>query len=102
MTPTDGKSIITVFCKNEEVTLVFVMPRDETIKSNANIKTLTKLSRRFHTVRLQRNPPELLLLHDNAHWHTSLKAQEAIAKLGSTVFCHPLCNHIWFPPLFIL
>lgn len=88
-TPSAGKVMITVFWDIEGVILVDVMPRGETINSQAYIKTLKKLNQRFRRVRPHKNPADLLLLHDNARPHTSLATREAITKLGWTVLPHP-------------
>jgi histone-lysine N-methyltransferase SETMAR len=37
----------------------------------------------------KRNPGDMLIQHDNACPHTSLRTQEAIAKFGWTVLPHP-------------
>jgi hypothetical protein len=84
-TPSAGKVMITVFWDIDGVILVDVMARCETINSDAYIKTLKKLKQRYRRVRLNRNPGDMLIQHDNARPHTSLRTQEAIAKFGWTV-----------------
>ena len=69
--------------------LVDVMARGETINSDSYIKTLQKLKQRYWRVRPNRNPGDMLIQHDNAHPHSSLQTQEAIAKFGWTVLPHP-------------
>jgi histone-lysine N-methyltransferase SETMAR len=71
------------------VILVDVMARGETINSDAYIKTLQKLKESYRRVRPNRIPGGLLIQHDNARTHTSLRTQEAITKFGWTVLPHP-------------
>ena len=82
-TPSAGKLMITVFWDTDGVILVDVMARGETINSNAYTKT-QKLKQRYWRVRPNTNPGGMLIQHDNAHPHTSLRTQEAIAKFGWT------------------
>jgi hypothetical protein len=42
--------------------------------------TLTELGKRIKRFRTQKNPPEILLKHDSARPHRSLKTQEAITS----------------------
>jgi histone-lysine N-methyltransferase SETMAR len=88
-TPSAGKVMITVFWDIGGVILVDVMARGETISSDAYIKTLKKPKRRYRQMRPNRNPGYMLIQHDNARPHTSLRTQEAIAKFGWTVHPHP-------------
>jgi len=88
-TPSARKVMITVFWDIDGVILVDVMARGETINLNVCIKTLQKLKQRYRRVRPNRNPVDMLIQHDNAHPHTSLRTQEAIAKFGWTVLPHP-------------
>jgi histone-lysine N-methyltransferase SETMAR len=55
----------------------------------AYIKTLTELGKHLRQVWPHKNPTEILLQHDNARPHTSLKTWEAITKFGWTVLHHP-------------
>ena len=87
--PSAGKVMITAFWDIDGVILVDVMTRGETINSEAYIKTLTKLKKRFRRVRPNKTSAELLLQHDNARPHTSQKTREAVTKLGWTVLPHP-------------
>jgi histone-lysine N-methyltransferase SETMAR len=64
---------------------VDVMPRGATINSEAYINTLNKLKKCFQRVRPGKNPAEMLLQHDNARPHTSLRTREHITKMGWTV-----------------
>jgi histone-lysine N-methyltransferase SETMAR len=70
------------------VILVDVMARGETINSDAYINTLQKLKKRYRRVRPNRNPGDMLIQHDNARPHTSLRTQEAIAKFIWNVLPH--------------
>jgi len=88
-TPSARKVMITVFWDIDGVILVDVMARCETINLNACIKALQKLKQRYRRVLPNRNPGDMLIQHDNAHPHTSLRTQEAIAKFGWTVLPHP-------------
>jgi len=72
--------------------LVDVMARGETI--NSDVKTLQKLKQRYRQVRSNRNPGDMLIQHDNARPHTSLRTQEAIVKFGWT--CSPI------PPIVLI
>jgi histone-lysine N-methyltransferase SETMAR len=48
-----------------------------------------KLKQCYQRVRPNRNAGDMLIQHDNARPHTSLRSQEAIAKFGWTVLPHP-------------
>ena len=78
--------MITVFWHIDGVILVDVMARGEKINSDAYIKTLQKLKQR---ARPNMNPGGMLIQHNNARPHTSLRTQEAITKFGWTVLPHP-------------
>jgi hypothetical protein len=47
MSSSAGKFMITVICGCEGVVLVHVMPRDDTVNSNACTRTLTELAMHF-------------------------------------------------------
>lgn len=55
---------------NKGVILMDVMLRGTTINSQAHIRALTKMNRRFRRVRPHENPVELLLLHTMRSGHT--------------------------------
>jgi histone-lysine N-methyltransferase SETMAR len=78
----------TVFWNAEGVILVDIMPRGQTINSDLYIQTLKKLQKHLRRVQPHKNVFEILLQHNNAQPHTSLKTQEAITKLGWTVLPH--------------
>jgi len=88
-TPSAGKVMITVFRDIDVVILVDVMARGETVNLDVYIKPLQKLKQCYWQVRPNRNPGDMLIQHDNARPHTSLRTQEAIAKFGWTVLPHP-------------
>jgi hypothetical protein len=81
--------MITVFWDCDGVILVDVMPRGATINSEAYINTLNKLKKCFWQVRPGKNPAEMLLQHDNARPHTSLRTWEHMTKMGWMVLPHP-------------
>jgi hypothetical protein len=56
--------------------------REDTVNSNAFIRMPTELRKRIKRVRPHNNPIEILLQHDNARPHASLKARETITKFG--------------------
>jgi hypothetical protein len=91
-TPSTRNVMITVLWDIDGVILVDVMARGETINSDAYIKTLQKLKECYRRVRPNRNPGDMLIQHDNAHPHISLRTQAAIAKFGRTVLPHPPCS----------
>jgi histone-lysine N-methyltransferase SETMAR len=73
VTPSAGKAMATVFWEPEGVILEDIMPRGQTINSDLYIQTLKKLQKRLRRVRPHKNVAEILLQHDNARPHTSLK-----------------------------
>ena len=93
--------MITVFW-DIGVILVDVKSRCETINSNAYIKTLQKLKQRYRRMRPNRNSGGMLIQHDNARPHTSLRTQEAITKFGWTVLPHCPYSHDLAPSDFHL
>ena len=88
-TPSARKLMVTVFWDIDEVILVDVMARGETINSDTYIKTLQKLKESYRRVRPNRIPGGMLIQHDNARPHTSLRTEEAITKFGWTVLPNP-------------
>ena len=87
-TPSAGNFMITVFWDIDGVILVDVVARRKTINSDT-FKTLQKPKQRYRRVRPNRNPGDMLIQHDNARPHTSLRTQEIIAKFGWSVLFHP-------------
>jgi histone-lysine N-methyltransferase SETMAR len=58
--------------------------------SERYVQTLKKLKQRIRRVRPNRKMNQVVLLHDNARPHTSLRTREATATMGRTVLPHPL------------
>jgi histone-lysine N-methyltransferase SETMAR len=74
VTASAGKVMVTVsFWDAEEVFLVDIMPRGQVINSDMYIQTLKNLQKRLRRVRPYKNVAEILIQHDNARPHTSLK-----------------------------
>ena len=73
----------------EGVILVDFMPKGTTINSDVYIDTLRKLKARLRRVRPHLDMSKVLLQHDNARPHTSLKIREVIASFGWTTVTHP-------------
>ena len=71
------------------VILVDMMPTEETINSDAYIRKLTEFKKCFKWVWPNKNPTQILLQHDNAWTHTSLRTWKDIIKFGWTVLPHP-------------
>ena len=88
-TPSTRKVVIAVLGDIDGVILVDVMARGETINLDKYIKTLQKLKQHYQRMQPNRNPGDMLIQHNNAHPHTSLWTQEAIAKCGWTMLPHP-------------
>jgi len=87
--PSAGKIMATVFWDSEGVILVDIMAKGTTINSDAYVQTLKKLYARLRRVRPNRQMKDVLLQHDNARPHTSLRTMETIATFGWTVLPHP-------------
>ena len=84
-----GKIMATVFWDIEGVILIDFMPKGTTINSDAYIDTLRKLKAKLRRVRPHLDMSKVLLQHDNAKPHTSLKTREVIASFGWTTVTHP-------------
>jgi len=82
--------MITIFWDCARVTLEDVILRGETVNSDAYITTVTELRNHFKQVWPHKNLTEILLQHDNARPHLSLKTLEAIIKFGWTMLPYPL------------
>jgi histone-lysine N-methyltransferase SETMAR len=78
-----------IFWDCDGAILVDVMPRGATINSQVYINTPNKLKKRFRRVRPGKNRAEMLLQHDNARPHTSLRTWEHITKMGWPVLPYP-------------
>ena len=82
--------------------LVDVLAQVETVNSDKYINTLEHLKKRYRRVRPDRNVRDVLLLHDNATSHRSLKITKSIARLGFSVLPHPPYNPDLAPSDFYL
>jgi histone-lysine N-methyltransferase SETMAR len=87
--PYAGKVMATVFWDMEGLLLVDIMPKGTIINSEAYVATLTNLHACLRRVRPHKQIADILLQHDNARPHVSLRTTEAINKFGLTVFPHP-------------
>ena len=84
-----GKIMATVFWDSQGVILVDFLPKGETINSEVYIETLRKLKAKIRRVRPNLDMANVLLQHDNARPHTSIRTMEAITSFGWTVIPHP-------------
>ena len=73
-----GKVMASVFWDSKEVILVDFMPKGATINSEAYIETLKKLKARIRRVRPDLDMSKVLLQHDNARPHTSIRTREVL------------------------
>lgn len=87
--PSAGKVMATVFWDYQGVILVDFMPKGTTINSDAYIATLNKLKNRLRRCRPNLNMDGVLLQHDNARPHTSLRTRQEITRHGWTTLPHP-------------
>ena len=83
-----GKVMVTVFWDSVGVILVDFMSKGATINSDVYIHTLKKLKARIQRVRPVLKMSKVLLQHDNARPHTSLKIREVISSFGWTRISH--------------
>ena len=81
-----GKVMATVFWDMHGVILVDIMPTGATINSESYVCILQKRLRRIRPTRAMQ---DVLLRHDNARPHSSLRTMVAITKFGWTVVPHP-------------
>lgn len=79
---TADKVIITVFWNCEGMIFVNVMLGGETVNSDASIRTLPELWKRFVRVWPCENLAKMVLQLDNARLQTSLKTWEDVTKFG--------------------
>jgi [histone H3]-lysine36 N-dimethyltransferase SETMAR len=87
-----GKVMATVFWDMHGVILVDIMPTGATINSESYVRTLQKLQKRLRRIRPTMAMQDVLLQHDNARPHSSLRTMEAITKFQWTVLPHPCYN----------
>ena len=81
--------MVTVFWDSVGVILVDFMSKGATINSNVCIDTLKKFKAKIQRVQPALEMSEVLLQHDNARPHTSLKTREIISSFGWTTISHP-------------
>ncbi|GFR83317.1 histone-lysine N-methyltransferase SETMAR [Elysia marginata] len=79
----------TDFWGTQGVILVDFFSRGETVNSDSYIDTPKRLWARVLQVRPDMDIGNVLLLHDNARTHTSIKTMEAIASFCWTTLPHP-------------
>ncbi|GFR75311.1 histone-lysine N-methyltransferase SETMAR [Elysia marginata] len=79
----------TVFWDTQGVILVDFLSRGETVNSDSYIDTLKRLRARVLRVRPDMDTGNVLLLHDNAQTHTSIRRRETIASFWCTTLPHP-------------
>ena len=77
-----GKAMVTVFWDSVGVILVDFISNGATINSDVYIDTLKKLKARIQRVRPALEMSKVLLQHENARPHTSLKTSEVISSFG--------------------
>ena len=87
-----GKVMVTVFGNSVDVILVIFMSKEATINSDVSIDTLKKSKARIRRVRPTLEMSKVLLQHDNARPHTSLKTHEVISSFGWTTISHTRCS----------
>ncbi|GFR89886.1 histone-lysine N-methyltransferase SETMAR [Elysia marginata] len=79
----------TVFWVTQGVILVDFMSRGETVNSVSYTDTLKRLQAKILRVRPDMDIGDVLLLHDNARPHKSIRTRESIALFGWTFLPHP-------------
>ena len=84
-----AKIMATVFWDSQGVILLDFLPKGETINSEVYIETFRKLKAKIECVRPNLDIANVLLQHDNARPHTSIRTMEAITSFGWTVIPHP-------------
>ena len=85
-----GKVLVTVFWDSVGVTRVDFISKGVTINSDIYVDTLKKLKARIQRVRPALQFSKVLLQHDNARIHISLKTHKVISSFGWTTISHPL------------
>ncbi|GFS18130.1 transposase [Elysia marginata] len=79
----------TAFWDTQRAILVDLLARGETVNSDSYIDTLKRLRPRRLRVRPDMDIGNVLLLHDNARPHSSIRTRETIASFGWTTLPHP-------------
>ena len=90
-----GKVMVIMFWDSVGVILVDLVSKGATINSDVYIDTLKKLKARIRRVRPALEISKVLLQHDNARPHTSLKTREVISSFGWTTISHPHICQTW-------
>ena len=83
-----GKLMVTAFWDSVGVILVDFVSKGTTTNLDVYIDTLKKLKVRIRRVRPALEMSKVLLQHDNARPHTSLKTREVISSFGWTTISH--------------
>ena len=81
--------MVTVFWDSVGVILVDFTSKGAKINSDVCIDTLKKLKAKIRRVQPALEMSKVLLQHDNARPHTSLKTCEVISSFGWTTISHP-------------
>ena len=84
-----GKVMATVFWDHQGVILVDLKVKSTILNSEAYIVTLRKLKTRLNRCIPNINMANILLQHDNARLHTSLRTREKITCHWWTTLPHP-------------
>ncbi|GFR59852.1 histone-lysine N-methyltransferase SETMAR [Elysia marginata] len=79
----------TAFWDTQAVIFVDLLSRGETVNSDSYIDILKRLWARILRVRPDMDIGNVLLLHDNARTHTSIRTRETISSFGWTTLPHP-------------
>ena len=87
---------MTMYWDSVAVIVVDFMSKRATINANFYIDTLKKLKARIRRVRPALEMSKVLLQHDNARPHTSLKTREVIAPLAGQQFHIFHTRHTWY------
>ena len=84
--------MVTVFWDSVGVILVDFMSKGATINSDIYIDTLKKLKAKIQRVQLALKISRVLLQHDNAKPHTSLKPMRSSAPLAGQLHIPHICQ----------
>ncbi|GFR64378.1 mariner transposase [Elysia marginata] len=76
----DGKIMATAFWDTQRAILVDFLSRGQTVNSDSYIDTLKRLQVRILRMRPDMDIGNVLLLHDNARPHSSIRTRETIAS----------------------
>ena len=90
-----GKVMVIVFWDSVGLILVDFMSKGATINSDVYINILKKLKAGIQRVRCALEMSKVLLQHDNARPHTSLKTCEVISSFGWITISHPHIRQTW-------